>query len=309
MKYYDYINFPNDIPKHAGKYVDEHNDAYEKNNFHIWDDGFCYGFVETGHYKGSKPRKLNIDNITNGHNEEFVEGVTIVFCALSDIQRKTVIVGWYNNATVYRNRQFTSCNHMYNLKVKREDVVLLNELDRLYHVPRARKDGVGFGQSQVWYATSENAQEFKKWVLNYIEGYIKKLELSFFSGDGEIECEDLVYYENASGKECTVKQYERNQTARNICLRLKGTRCAICDFSFAETYGKDFENTIEIHHIKPISEQSGKYKVAPKTDLIPLCPNCHTAIHKKINGRELSVAELKEVFNHLSRNKKEIKMT
>lgn len=35
MKHYDKFQFPDDVPKHAGKYVNDTKDAYEKNNFHI----------------------------------------------------------------------------------------------------------------------------------------------------------------------------------------------------------------------------------------------------------------------------------
>lgn len=36
------------------------------------------------------------------------------------------------------------------------------------------------------------------------------------------------------------------------------------------------------------------YKINPEHDLIPLCPNCHMAIHTKINGKTLSLDELKK---------------
>lgn len=306
MKHYDKFQFSDDIPRHAGKYVNDTKDAYEKNNFHIWEDGYCYGFVETGHCKDDKPRQLNVNNICNSKiKDDYVEGVTVIFCALSDIQRKTVIVGWYNNATVYRNRLYTQENHMYNIKTHSKDIVLLSEQDRVEHVPRARVDGIGFGQSQIWYAQSEKAQEFRMKILKYVETYNEKLEMSSYQ-ENEISdaTEKVTYFENAVGKIITVKQYERSQSARKTCLKLKGTRCSICQFSFSNTYGEDFSNIIEVHHIKPISQQDGMYKVNPETDLIPLCPNCHTAIHKKINGKEITFEELKSRYEYNKRCQK-----
>ena len=29
-------------------------------------------------------------------------------------------------------------------------------------------------------------------------------------------------------------------------------------------------------------------------DLVPVCPNCHAMLHRKVNDRTLTIAELKE---------------
>lgn len=34
-----------------------------------------------------------------------------------------------------------------------------------------------------------------------------------------------------------------------------------------------------------------------KKDLIPVCPNCHAMLHRKINGVEISTDELKIIVN------------
>ena len=46
----------------------------------------------------------------------------------------------------------------------------------------------------------------------------------------------------------------------------------------AERYGEIADDFIEIHHTKSLST-SDEYTPDVKTDLIPLCPNCHTVIH------------------------------
>jgi 5-methylcytosine-specific restriction protein A len=38
---------------------------------------------------------------------------------------------------------------------------------------------------------------------------------------------------------------------------------------------------IHVHHINPISSMGSVYKINPKQDLIPVCPNCHAMIHSK----------------------------
>ncbi len=55
--------------------------------------------------------------------------------------------------------------------------------------------------------------------------------------------------------------------------------CERCGFSFKKTFGIDF---IEAHHRKPIGELNGA--TANKIeDLMPVCANCHRAIHKVVD--------------------------
>ena len=77
----------------------------------------------------------------------------------------------------------------------------------------------------------------------------------------------------------TVNGFERNAEARRRCLAHYGARCFACDFSFGETYGDFADNYIHVHHIVPLATIKKGYVVDPVTDLRPLCPNCHAAIH------------------------------
>lgn len=79
-------------------------------------------------------------------------------------------------------------------------------------------------------------------------------------------------------------KYERNAKARAACLAHHGTACAICGIDFGKTYGPEFTGQIEVHHIVPLSQIGEEYIVDPIRDLVPLCPNCHTAIHSKKDG-------------------------
>lgn len=75
--------------------------------------------------------------------------------------------------------------------------------------------------------------------------------------------------------------YERNQEARKTCIDHYGCRCAICGFDFEEAYGLIGKSFIEVHHIVPIHERKEEYVVNPIKDLIPLCSNCHSMIHRR----------------------------
>ncbi|MBQ9009933.1 MAG: HNH endonuclease [Clostridia bacterium] len=88
------------------------------------------------------------------------------------------------------------------------------------------------------------------------------------------------------GKEISVRatRFERNGKARRKCIAHYGTACQICGFDFGSVYGEDFAGKIEVHHIVPLSEIREEYVVDPVRDLIPVCSNCHTALHSRKDG-------------------------
>ena len=82
----------------------------------------------------------------------------------------------------------------------------------------------------------------------------------------------------------TLNKYERNSRARAACIAAHGTACTVCGINFAKAYGPEFAGKIEVHHIVPLSEIGAEYVVDPVDDLVPVCPNCHTALHSKKDG-------------------------
>ncbi len=177
MKYYRGIT-KDDIPINGGRYVDEEFDATEKYNFLACSDGFCRGFVETSHSNGykardSKPRKMKIERIDNSFkNKDYIDGVTIIFFAKPDVGEH-VVVGWYENATVYRGRQWYN-GREYNLIANVKDCKLIDYNNRSFVIPKGpkqkKKYGVGAGQSNIWYADkNELDKKFAEKVLKYID--------------------------------------------------------------------------------------------------------------------------------------------
>ncbi len=75
-------------------------------------------------------------------------------------------------------------------------------------------------------------------------------------------------------------EYERNPRARQKCLEIHGYKCAVCKFSFEETYGELGREFIHVHHLNPISARDSEYVIDPEKDLRPVCPNCHAMIHR-----------------------------
>lgn len=291
MQYYDF-SLIKEPPKHGGQYVETTGDALEKFNFHLCRDKKFRGFVETkyqdGYASGKRPKQLRIENIDSHYrNSEVINGVTVVFCSHSDIYKKSVIVGWYKNATVFRGRP-TYNGRQYNLECSAENAFLLDEEHRSFIVPRAAQDGFGFGQANVWYAKEERANNFVMSVFEYINKIQKN---SLFIMETNPQVIPAEYEESGIGEKVLVNKYERSAIARRKCLEIHGTSCAICGFNSSTIYGSEFSDKIEVHHLVPISKIQRDYKVNPVTDLIPVCPNCHMILHSRMSNGEFPTIE------------------
>lgn len=94
----------------------------------------------------------------------------------------------------------------------------------------------------------------------------------------------------------TINSYERNSKARKKCIEHYGISCQVCGMNFEEVYGQLGEGYIHVHHIVPLYKIGEEYEVDPINDLIPVCPNCHAMLHTKINGKPVTISELKEKF-------------
>ena len=78
-----------------------------------------------------------------------------------------------------------------------------------------------------------------------------------------------------------VNRYERNPVNRTRCIKHYGAVCWVCDLDFATTYGAIGQGYIEVHHRIPVSQMGTDYRVDPVRDLIPLCSNCHSMVHRR----------------------------
>ena len=78
-----------------------------------------------------------------------------------------------------------------------------------------------------------------------------------------------------------VNKYERNPVNRVACISHYGPVCQVCGFDFLKFYGDIGSGYIEVHHLIPVSEMGGSYMINPIRDLIPLCSNCHSMVHRR----------------------------
>ncbi|AKB17052.1 HNH endonuclease [Methanosarcina sp. WWM596] len=108
----------------------------------------------------------------------------------------------------------------------------------------------------------------------------------------EISSEESSNLFEGAKKQITVNAYERNPTARKECLQKYGFKCSVCGFDFEEVYGEIGREYIHVHHLKPLYEINEEYKVDPINDLRPVCPNCHSMLHKG----KVTIEQLKEIL-------------
>lgn len=104
----------------------------------------------------------------------------------------------------------------------------------------------------------------------------------------EISEMEAVHLFEGAKKQITVNAYERNPEARQECIKEYGYKCCVCEFDFEEYYGDIGKGFIEVHHLKPLNEINKEYEVNPLNDLRPICPNCHSMLHRaKISINQL----------------------
>lgn len=157
----------------GGNYNNDEKD--EQYNFKKVND-YYYGYVQPvtlgRDYDDATVNLQRIDREWEDNNS--IPEVTVVWIATKPSgSRGTYIVGWYRNATVYRCHQYEpNSNHGYYAMAKSEDCHLVKEQLRLFEIPRATKDNLGFvGQSNVWYADSRKEEVSR--LVEKVEKYIE----------------------------------------------------------------------------------------------------------------------------------------
>lgn len=92
-----------------------------------------------------------------------------------------------------------------------------------------------------------------------------------------------------------VNRYERNILNRKAAISIHGYSCVACGMNFKSVYGDIAADFIEVHHVIPVSELGENYIINPKTDLVPLCSNCHSVVHKR--NPPFSIKEVRKFLN------------
>lgn len=119
---------------------------------------------------------------------------------------------------------------------------------------------------------------------------IKNNECNNYNDESEI------FFLEGKVKQVYINIYERNEEARIKCIEHYGYKCFCCEVLLSTVYGDLAKDFIHIHHIIELSKIGKEYKVDPINDLRPLCPNCHSIIHRK--SPALSIEELIKIIRN-----------
>lgn len=141
--------------------------------------------------------------------------------------------------------------------------------------------------------TEADMQHIDLWTLRVAAAVLALLPLEVDEGEEEMPQEVVGLPEGAKLR-VEVNRYERDRRNRAAALAIHGYSCKACDLDMEERYGSPAAGLIEVHHTTPISLLGTAYVIDLKTDLVPLCPNCHSVAHRRTPP--FSVGELRAML-------------
>ena len=152
----------------GGAYVKKEGRGHEVCNFSP-DNDTLYGYVQ------APGAQINLERLGANSGDDSIAGTTIVWTATRP-GGGTTIVGWYKDATVFRDYQKfkktprpQSQNGIdgYRITAPAGSATLLPIDARVFEIPRQVKGGMG--QSNVWYADSPESSSLVKDVRKLIK--------------------------------------------------------------------------------------------------------------------------------------------
>lgn len=112
----------------GGRYIDENETGGEVQNFLPLGD-YCYGYVQPN----PGGNEINLRRLGAEYQVDYFDGVTVIFTATRPNGGR-VVVGWFNEARVWRNERHRG-DHHYFARALRENCFLLDPDDRIFPVP------------------------------------------------------------------------------------------------------------------------------------------------------------------------------
>ena len=150
----------------GGQYVKVNKRGNEVRNF-LPIENFQYGYVRPP----GKNHNINLERLGADPSADYVDDVTVVFVAKRP-QGSSVVIGWYDNARVWRSPQKHE-DRVYYAKASKSECTILKVDERMFRVPRANdpKEKWGMGQSNVRYIDEkdEEAKNFIQKLHQYLE--------------------------------------------------------------------------------------------------------------------------------------------
>ena len=137
----------------------------------------CYGNVNTRH-----DGTVNLSRISNNVNDDSSVGnVLVIWCATRP-ERGTVVVGWYRNATIFADWQrfenrpafqehIQNGIEAFRIQTTANNAFLLSSIYRNRVIPRATRNGCGFGQANIRYMDEDRCEALRESLVEYINGF------------------------------------------------------------------------------------------------------------------------------------------
>lgn len=262
MKYYEgRANI--DIPMSGAKYIKENKKGGEINLFKNF-AGKAYGYIPFNY-------KININNLGAGNNDEFIQGVTVVFCASHPKEGLMRVVGWHKNSLVHRTSKSFNSNNLYHSVSKFKDCKLIPFNDRTLKIPNV------FGRNSVCYIANHKS---KAGDLKRIEDYITS------GGKLETEVSNRKKKVGRAFQPDIEKRILVEQTAINIAKTFYGARYGLNNVKSVETDNVGWDLEIITAKFKLKVEVKG---LSGSELNVQMTPNEFAAFNKKALNYHLFV--------------------
>lgn len=229
-----------------------------------------FGSIEEGKNYPSPPIRLRVERWNDAYRI-FYEGLNVGRSILSFERSLKNVRDAYDS-------HLPDSKRIGWLKDGKNPSPLAKEAQSIYD------DLIEMSEAELWEIINRHADLQAKEYVQVFNDLISIQESESEYSTGETE---------GGKKIVTSISYERSPSIRQAAIESQGFECAACGFDFKKFYGEWGSGFIEVHHIRPLSNNKGvEIGTNPETDLAVLCANCHRMVHRK-KGITLSVSELK----------------
>lgn len=256
----------------GGSYVKEEGRGHEICNF-APNRNVLYGYVQP------PGAQIDIERIGESADDESISGVTVIWTAKRPTGG-TAVVGWYKNATVFREYQkfpkppaIQKQNGIdgYWIKASSDQANLLPVDERTLEIPRQVKGGMG--QANVWYANKPESASIVKRVLDLVGGKRAK-PVAVKSRKGKQDQERKAQIEKSAIRLCcehfeglgyTVESVEKD----NLGWDLEATSGkTLLRVEVKGLSGSVFSVELTPNEFKAFAEQADAYRLAVVTNAL-----------------------------------------
>lgn len=182
-----------------------------------------------------------------------------------------------NKSDTSRHKPFNSINE-FSILIKENLPLKADDTGYIENILKSKKDIIHRVNKQFIQEEKHSVEEVAS-IITEIENTNPELIVT----EGKVRLVTHIARERNSKIIKQKKQY---------AIEINKFYCEVCTFSFIDKYNAEF---IECHHRSPIAI-TGVRKTKSE-DLALVCSNCHRMLHRKFDGKYLSVEELRKRIN------------